>query len=371
MKVSETTKAIGKHFYWLDSFRFIAALMVVITHTRGTLFVEYAALTEKSFVVTAFFAFTRIANEAVIVFFVLSGFLVGGRALEKIVEGTFQPTTYAVDRFVRIMLPLIPALIITAAVCILVDGSFSGFELIGNIFFLQGIFVYPFGNNAPLWSLSYEVWFYVLAYAVGIFTLNKRYNFLSTSILILITAIFTVLFPVYLFSWLIGAMAYIRRPSDFSWKIFLLAITLCLYSIVAIQVGSKSISVSVEYFTSYFPSLNMSRIFLSAGIAMMIQQVLCLKPKTILMKKLDSLGTMLAASSYTLYLTHVPVLKLLVYLGLNKSDQINISTISIFVITILICLFVGWFVYLLFEKHTDLVKNNIKKWISKENNLLD
>lgn len=47
-----------------------------------------------------------------LVFFVLSGFFVGGRAIEKCRKGTFCIKSYAVDRFVRIMLPLLSALLL-------------------------------------------------------------------------------------------------------------------------------------------------------------------------------------------------------------------------------------------------------------------
>jgi peptidoglycan/LPS O-acetylase OafA/YrhL len=351
-----------KHFHWLDLLRFITALTVVVVHTRGTVFVEYGALveTEKTFFVAAACAIARVGNEAVVSFFVLSGFLVGGRALDQIVKGTFRPTDYAVDRFVRIMLPLFPALILTAAIRLIINGTFNILDLVGNTFSLQGIFCSSFGGNTPLWSLSYEVWFYILTYAVGIASIRNRSYLPSVVLLILVAAIFTSLSSVYLFCWLIGAMAYIRMPHKFLWKFLFFSFCLLVYAVIAIQIGQDSVSVSVEYLRSYLPSLGVSRILLSLGVATIIQQVLFIKPTHSFIETLEYAGTALAKSSYTLYLTHYPILQLMSYLGLKRAKIINFSSMGVFLGSILICLLVSWFLYLLFEKHTNAVRKSIK-----------
>jgi peptidoglycan/LPS O-acetylase OafA/YrhL len=56
-----------------------------------------------------FFAATRLGGEAVLLFFVLSGFLVGGRIIRRAKSRTFSLKDYSVDRCSRILLPLIPA----------------------------------------------------------------------------------------------------------------------------------------------------------------------------------------------------------------------------------------------------------------------
>lgn len=351
------------HFHWLDWLRFLAAFIVVTAHARGAAFVEYGALDgiDKTPVIAIAYAITRIANEAVILFFVLSGFLVGGRTFSRIAQGTFRPTDYAIDRLVRIMLPLIPALGLTAIVRIIVDGSFDVGSFVGNIFALQGIIVKPFGNNAPLWSLSYLVWFYVLAYAIGLATAKKELHLPSAMLLVVVACIFTSLNPTYLFCWLMGAMAYLRMPKKHSWKIVFLSCLIFLYSIAAIQINSESMSLPIERFRDYVPSKNVSRILLSISIASIIQQLLFLKPKTSLMGSITRLGTVLAASSYTLFLTHYPFLQLLQLFGLQRASDINYVTIGIYGGCIVICLVSSWLLYLCFEKHTNCVKNWVKR----------
>lgn len=106
------------HLYWLDWLRFLAALMVVAAHARGGNWLEWGRLAEASQtkLVAVFFALTRAGTESVLVFFVLSGFLVGGKMIERLIDGTFDLRTYLIDRVSRIYTPLAPALCWSALV---------------------------------------------------------------------------------------------------------------------------------------------------------------------------------------------------------------------------------------------------------------
>jgi len=355
------------HFYWLDLLRFFAALTVVIAHTRGSVFVEYGKLLshDKTFFITIAYAITRIANEAVIVFFVLSGFLVGGRALYRLSENKFDPAGYAVDRITRILLPLIPALFFTAFVRLTIDGNFDLVVMVANIFSLQGILTPTFGGNGPLWSLSYEVWFYFLTYSVGVTVLNKKLHIHSALIIILVLCIFTILDSVYLFCWLIGVMAYMRMPTRFSYQVLICSFLLLVYSVISIQIGTESISVGVKNIFFRLPSLNVSKILLSVAIALIIQQLIFIKPQKIITKVINDIGVALAAFSYTLYLTHYPTIQLLMHFGVKRADEITYTSVGIFVCVTLTCFFVGWVMYLLFERHTNLVRYYIKHFVFK------
>lgn len=111
-----------------------------------------------------FYALTRLGQEAVLIFFVLSGFLVGGRSIEKLCNGTFQGRNYAIDRFVRIMLPLASALLLYIPVAIWRGADVEWANWFGCWFSLQGI--YTGACIEPLWSLSYEVWFYIVVLGI-------------------------------------------------------------------------------------------------------------------------------------------------------------------------------------------------------------
>ncbi|WP_214071014.1 acyltransferase [Mucilaginibacter sp. dw_454] len=104
----------------------------------------------------------KFGQEAVIIFFILSGFVIF-YSFEKKNETLRE---YFIKRFRRIYFPLICAMLVSV---VLVGGYFSIKELLGNLFMLQdfglgkpGNIVEPFLGNTPLWSLSYEWVFYLL-----------------------------------------------------------------------------------------------------------------------------------------------------------------------------------------------------------------
>lgn len=102
------------HYYWLDALRFIAAFMVLLSHSRSTFFPAFGDLpAEQHNVLTmAFTLFCRLGHEAVVIFFVLSGFLVGGRGIERMQNGTMKVGSYAIDRFSRIYPPTCRSIIL-------------------------------------------------------------------------------------------------------------------------------------------------------------------------------------------------------------------------------------------------------------------
>ena len=70
----------------------------------------------------------------------MSGFLVGGKAIERLQQGVFDIKGYAIDRTVRIMLPLISALLLFIPVAIIQGFCIDWKAWLGNLFSLQGIF---------------------------------------------------------------------------------------------------------------------------------------------------------------------------------------------------------------------------------------
>jgi peptidoglycan/LPS O-acetylase OafA/YrhL len=78
---------------------------------------------------------------------------------------------------------LIPALILTV-ILDHVARSHGGMNLgygpqsmkdfWGSLFFLQEIYTKPYGSDGPLWSLSYEFWFYILFPLIAL--LAKRHS---------------------------------------------------------------------------------------------------------------------------------------------------------------------------------------------------
>ena len=144
----------------LESLRGFAALYVVFFH----------ALPQKIYLlginVGAIF---RFGPEAVIVFFVLSGFVIK-YTYERSVEKSFK--FYFVRRFIRLYIPLFFIFLLGYLIKCYTDGTLANPEwstLFGNIFMLQDVISQKpnvvsatYMGNGVLWSLSYEWWFYML-----------------------------------------------------------------------------------------------------------------------------------------------------------------------------------------------------------------
>lgn len=332
-------------------------------HSRGSFFVDYSSLPEgnQNIFVFVFFFLTRLGNEAVMIFFVLSGILVGGRGLKRIALGQFRPTSYAIDRAVRILLPLIGALLLYIPIVYWQGGSINVITYIGCLLSLQGILTgIPF---SVLWSLSYEVWFYVMLCGFGI-VFSKRINVntwkyvIGALLIIASMLVFVKLSVYYLFIWILGALAYYRLPSKNNlvmWLFGIMAAITCVF----LQLGSGSKFLHSEM-SSGIIFRGVLSIFFALCFSIFIQNVIQAPPKTKFLKRINVLGTKFAAFSYTLYLTHVPVLRLLEGLGVPKSPSVNITSLCMYFIWLCVEMLVAYGVYWLFERNTQAVKNYIK-----------
>ena len=168
--------------------RWLAAFAVLIAHA-GSLFISQPDImtAPHGFGAYVWWFLTGFPHQAVIVFFVISGFLVGGNVIAKS-RGT-EPflAKYFADRIVRIYLVLVPVILLGWSLdsvgrrwlagfglydAPLFAGSFDLKLLWPNLLNLQGIFFPAFGTNGPLWSLGCEFWYYV-AWALLLLPLTR------------------------------------------------------------------------------------------------------------------------------------------------------------------------------------------------------
>lgn len=166
----------------------MAAWLVVCGHVRNMLLTDMSELHGAGWAIKAFYFFTGFGHQSVILFFVISGFLVGGMTLERWRAQPPDPGAYFIARFSRIYTVLIPALIVgwlfdTAGALwfepsrlyanalteykinslpdhVLIRTDWLTFS--GNLLNLQGVAVPTLGSNGPLWSLANEWWYYCL-----------------------------------------------------------------------------------------------------------------------------------------------------------------------------------------------------------------
>lgn len=189
---------------YLDLIRFSAAMVVFLGHLAGTRFTN-----------GLFWQFSNYMDEAVTIFFVISGLVIGYVVLGR---GESRDD-YVVARVARIASVAIPALLATAVLdaagrAIRPDAysAIWGFSTehawlnyLGALLFLNRIWYadLPVGSNLPYWSLNFEVWYYVL-FGIAAFARGR-----ARWLWLLLAAAFCgptilVLLPV----WLLGVLAW-------------------------------------------------------------------------------------------------------------------------------------------------------------------
>lgn len=317
----------------LDAFRGLAAFIVMAGHARWLLWEgytegylqhpeQYGAL-EKILVYGL--SIFRYGHEAVLFFFVLSGFVIHlryARNLSRDGNSGFDWWPFMVRRIRRIYPPFLFILALTFVLDRLgmqmgwsiyrqqtpnellnanLQLNHEWMNLLGNLVFWKNEQVTVWGSNGPLWSLKYEWWFY-MTYPLLFFATRKS----AYGALALVAALFAgcwylgqssgfFLFSVftYLLSWWMGALLADVYAGRLKWKFswlspLVLALPALLYKGQAITDES------------------LRDVFWAAGFTGLISACFWLQEKGIylkLLKKLKWLGD----CSYTLYIIHFPV----------------------------------------------------------------
>lgn len=195
-----------------------AALEVAAAHLRAAVYPSYASLADPPPLFTTLAFLTGFAHQAVVIFFLLSGWLVGGSLLNK-ARREHAIRNYAIDRITRLWVVLIPMLVLVLLIGISTgkadarepsyafDNAFSLAAFIGNLAGLQTILVPEFGGNFPLWSLANETWYYIL-FPILVLVVTARSKAVKVFSLAAIAAIAAWLngaILLYFAIWLMGA----------------------------------------------------------------------------------------------------------------------------------------------------------------------
>jgi peptidoglycan/LPS O-acetylase OafA/YrhL len=163
----------------VDALRGLAASVVAFHHACGLFPTVFQVLRQHSSLLFDVAQFISNRNgEAVLLFFVISGFSIRLSAQRLDLTSPRDINLYVYLRLKRLLPLYWIALGLTVGLA-LASGraqveTFSFSTLLGNLVFLQspsntrGAWFAPFGGNAPLWSLSFEVFFYGLFPAIVI-----------------------------------------------------------------------------------------------------------------------------------------------------------------------------------------------------------
>jgi peptidoglycan/LPS O-acetylase OafA/YrhL len=355
----------------LDAIRWISAFMVVVGHARGMLMPDPDSVSMGP-AQKVFYLLTGFPNEAVIVFFLLSGYLVGGGAIAKVRRGSFDVASYALARFSRIYLVLVPALLLTLILDVigigffnssgiysdsktfheLTQGSFEDRLTVGNFFGnllnLQQVEMPVFGSNSPLWSLAYEWWSYVFfGVACWVIQTRRRSAMLVAAVLVALAVfVFAPKFGIYFGIWLAGAGAAAPpKPNRGAWAA---PAFLALGAVVLVSRVARDTSTEVLF---------------DIAIGAVGAVFLWLKPTSSLLK--SHVHETLAGFSYSLYLIHYPLVVLAAGLvdsvwDINHATSGMGSTFIATCIVVALIVATSWAFAQATERHT----NKFRSWLT-------
>jgi len=223
----------------LDLIRGVSALAVMVGHVRGLFFVDFPFLANKSLLYLVLYAVTGFGHQAVMIFFVLSGYFIGTSVIDSVSGQRWSWRVYLVNRLTRLQLVLLPALVLGAiwdqigmripqAASFYYGGLYKYYvpsvalrstvpAFFGNLFFLQRVISPVFGSNGPLWSLSYEFWYYILFPALILAAaswMGVRNRFLYVGLIVFLFWFIGPQISLYFLIWIAGALVgHLRRAA--------------------------------------------------------------------------------------------------------------------------------------------------------------
>ncbi len=371
-------KEAGRN-YLLDHARAIAALAVCAGHVRAIVLVDFDQSVCKNVLAKSFYLLTGLGHQAVVVFFVISGFLVGGSVLKKGLHLNFLE--YILARLTRLWVVLVPALCFTFLIDICLEQlypealsgryypswnsgpsqnhslAFSTF--IGNIVFVQTFLVPVWGSNSPLWSLFNEFWYYVsfplIVMAFQSFGSKKwwRLAILTFTLFGLLLTLPKTIWHGFAI-WLFGTAAWWIR--DQGWN----------------MTSSKRRFAFASATTFFFASLIFSRspvssrllvdcdllIGISFAIVVLVHSTNSQLVPDLLLRPLVAIS----GFSYTLYLFHFPIVMAIGAIAFRENQlQLSTCALAIFLSINVAIVLLSMLFWSFFESRTTMVRRSVRK----------
>jgi len=348
---------------------------------------------------------SHIQNAGVLVFFILSGFLVSFSVLRNLQNKTYTFKTFFIDRFCRIYCAFIPALFFVKildsfTLSLPVDSSARVSEItwirsmqdhqdwltfFGNLFMLQDfpvfqvlrrmgfkdspIFIDTFGSGTPFWTISIEWWIYML-FGFIVIVLIRDMKKLNPVVLCLL-GLFSIV-PFYYaiggvnncltLLWITGmlfAFFFIDLPSLISKRRFLITGNNArwglafVFSFSILLMFGRLMAIYFDVGKFAFCELQFGLYLALAIFSGVLFFGFCHKAPI----WIDKTFAFLADYSYSLYLVHVPILTYL-YIRFPNNDS-NSFFFWFAILACNICAILFWF---LFERHYRFIALMIKRF---------
>ena len=375
---SEVFKASSQYVY-LDLIRGIAALAVFAGHLRIICFRDVNISTLDLLGKGVFFL-TGFGHLAVILFFVLSGFLIIKSINESVIKKKWSVKTYGQNRLFRLWIVLIPCLLIGLILDRIgieywgdslfysnqwkyfynqdISNKLTPSIFFGNLSFLQTILVPPLGSNSALWSLCNEFWYYVL-FPLFYFAANRSctlvvrifLTFAGICVLFFIGSEIFLMFPI----WLLGGFSYFIAKNLNKKHLQSKKLLILISSLFVMTLLMNRMKFHVEVFNFYIIAF-----FFSIAIPFLINS----KFKYNVTR---SISTYLSNISYTLYLSHLPFIYLLTSI-LHFQDELWSNTnFLIFMGVLALTMIYATCLWFLFERNTKKIKARLITLFSRLN----
>lgn len=360
-----------RHAILISMLRGLAALQVVAAHLRAQLYPGLITISDPNIWYQALAFATGFAHQAVVLFFVLSGWLVGGSLLNKLDEPQCL-LAYAIDRITRLWIVLAPAFVATLLLGIFsgaVDparadyasrNEYSAASFLGNLFGLQDLAVPRYGGNFSLWSLTYESWYYVLFPLVLALFIGKTILAKGAAALALACIAYHLSAAILLYFsvWLLGAaFSRIRirmtPPARLALLVLFGGLAICFR-----LWGSNNILVE----ESFIQDLLYSLVFLTILSSLQSRP----DPAARSTRLFSKAGKFLAGFSFSLYVIHVPLLVALRQINEKLIGSARLSPdkpgdFAIYLVMLVIIVLIAYLFHLPFEAQTYRLRRRIKQ----------
>ena len=357
----------------LSLLRGLAALEVAAAHLRAEIYPGLRLLQDPTLAYQAFSFVTGFAHQAVIVFFLISGWLVGGSLLNRLNQPRAL-ANYAIDRATRLWTVLLPTLLLILLIGMLIGeahparfdvspaNDYSALSFLGNLLGLQTILVPNFGGNYALWSLSYETWYYVQfpLLALTLFGQGRWRRAACAAAFLLLVVTLPGMISTYFILWLLGAaFSRIELQCGIALRTSLLLLTLALFSYYRLTGNNNELAPD-----SFFQDLLCSLALLLL-LASLHQRVDTHLPRY---ARLNAVASFFSEFSFTLYVIHLPLIFLVLHVATRSlgRDQLDPhATLDYLWYTGILLGLIGsaYIAYLLFERNTFQIRRALKAWL--------
>jgi peptidoglycan/LPS O-acetylase OafA/YrhL len=361
------------HSVLISLLRGLAAIEVAAAHLRADTYPGLRAVADPSIWFKGFSFATGFAHHAVLVFFVISGWLVGGSLLDKV----RQPdaiASYAIDRVTRLWTVLIPTFVLTLLFGLgtgVVDAQgidfhpandYSAVVFGANLIGLQTIAVPAFGGNFPLWSLANETWYYILFPLLVVLwrAPGRATRVACGATLILLAALLPVAIVGYFAVWLLGvAFSRIRIECSAGQRSGWVILVAALWTYYRLTGDMNAFTVA-----NLLPDLGCSLVFLVLLSSLQFKAA----ATSTLRPLLARISTFFAEFSFSLYVLHVPLIGLLQHWALKRWGLRELSPheplhFVIYLGMLAVLLAGAYLSYRLFESRTYQVRRLLKRML--------